>query len=65
MDMAEHVEMGLRVETEAGTFNGCVRVIETTPLEPGTESEKIYCPGVGQVDDDGLRLVRINGRSDD
>jgi len=65
MDMAEHVEMGLRVETEAGTFKGCVRVIETTPLEPGTESEKIYCPGVGQVDDDGLRLVRINGRSDD
>ena len=65
MDMAEHVEMGLRVETEAGTFKGCVRVIETTPLEPGAESEKIYCPGVGQVDDDGLRLIRINGGSGD
>ena len=57
MDQAEHVEMELEVDTEAGTFADCVRVIETTPLEPGAESEKIYCPGVGQVVDNVVRLV--------
>jgi hypothetical protein len=60
LDRAEHVEMGLTVETEAGTFKRCVRVIETTPLEPGAESEKIYCPGVGLVLDNEVQLVRIN-----
>jgi hypothetical protein len=52
MDRAEHVEMGLTVMTEAGTFNGCVKVLETTPLQPGSESEKIYCPGIGLVEDE-------------
>jgi hypothetical protein len=60
LDQAEHVEMGLTVKTEAGTFKGCVKIIETTPLEPGAESEKIYCPGVGLVFDSGVELVRIN-----
>jgi hypothetical protein len=60
LDRAEHVEMGITIETEAGTFNGCVRVVETTPLEPGAESEKIYCPGVGLVVDDVVELVEIN-----
>ena len=59
MDQAEHVEMGLQVVTEAGTFEDCVRVIETTPLEPGAESEKIYCPGIGQVVDNVVRLVEF------
>jgi hypothetical protein len=62
MDRAEHVEMGITIETEAGTFNGCVRVVETTPLEPGAESEKIYCPGVGLVVDDIVELVEINSK---
>ena len=54
---AENVEMGLSVTTKAGTFDGCVRVRETTPLDPGAESEKVYCPGVGLVVDDELELV--------
>jgi hypothetical protein len=58
MDRAEHVEMGLTVDTLAGTFEKCVRVVETTPLEPG-ESEKIYCPGIGLVVDDVLVLVEF------
>jgi len=57
MDRAEHVEMGLEVPTDAGTFENCVRVIETTPLEPGAESEKIYCPEVGLVIDNEVELV--------
>lgn len=57
MDRSEHVEMGLEVTTDAGTFENCVRVIETTPLEPGAESEKIYCPEVGLVVDNEVELV--------
>jgi hypothetical protein len=57
LDRAEHVEMGIEITTSAGTFSECVRVIETTPLEPDTESEKIYCPEVGLVLDDVVELV--------
>jgi hypothetical protein len=45
LDRAEHVEIGLETTTEAGTFDQCVRVEETTPLEPG-KHEKIYCPEI-------------------
>jgi hypothetical protein len=64
MDRAEHVEMGLAVRTDAGRFSDCVRVIETTPLEPGAESEKVYCPGVGLTMDNDVELVDF-GRGDD
>ena len=59
MDRAEHVEMGLEVTTEAGTFEQCVEVQETTPLEPGAESVKIYCPGVGLVVDNEVELAEF------
>jgi hypothetical protein len=58
-DRAEHVAMGLDVEVEAGDFTHCVEVLETTPLEPGAESEKTYCPGVGLVVDGDLELVEF------
>jgi hypothetical protein len=61
LDRAEHVDMGLDVETEAGDFHDCVRIVETTPLEPRSESEKIYCPGVGLVVDSDVQLVAIEG----
>lgn len=44
--------MGLTVTTGAGTFRSCVKVRETSTLDPGTESIKTYCPGVGLVQDD-------------
>jgi hypothetical protein len=56
-DQAEHVEMGLEVISFAGDFENCVRIEETTPLEPKALSEKIYCPGVGLVVDDVVELV--------
>jgi hypothetical protein len=59
MDRAEHVEVGLERTTDAGTFAGCVKVLETTPLDLGAESEKIYCPGVGLVVDDEVELVEF------
>lgn len=57
LDRAEHTEMDLELEVPAGSFDRCVQVIETTPLEPDDESEKLYCPGVGLVFDDGVELV--------
>ena len=59
MDRAEHVRTGLEVTTKAGTFVECVKVVETTPLEPGARSVKVYCPGVGLVVDNTLRLVEF------
>jgi hypothetical protein len=64
LDRAEHTAEGLEVETEAGEFDDCVEVTETTPLEPGSESVKVYCPGVGLVLDHDLELVEIR-ESDD
>lgn len=59
-DRAEHTAMGLTIEVPAGTYRGCIEVTETTPLEPGEEAPKNYCPGVGFVrDDEGLELVAV------
>ncbi|MCD4750405.1 MAG: hypothetical protein K8R59_13620 [Thermoanaerobaculales bacterium] len=49
--------MGLEIETEAGTFADCIRVDETSPLEPDDLSVKYYCLGVGLVIDDVAELV--------
>jgi hypothetical protein len=59
-DRGEHTSMGFTVEVPAGTFRNCIEVTETTPLEPGEESIKHYCPGVGMVRDDDLELIAIN-----
>ena len=37
-----------------------MEVTETTPLEPGEESFKTYCPGIGLVRDDDLELIAIS-----
>lgn len=60
LDRAEHVSMGLTVETPAGTFHDCIYIVETTPLEPGDESIKIYAPGVGLIVDDVVELVEFD-----
>lgn len=57
MDRAQNVEMGLTTTTEAGTFYDCVRVEETSALDPCDFSEKIYCPGVGLIVDDAFELT--------
>lgn len=57
MDRAEHVSLDKRVRTEAGSFNGCLRVDETSPLEPNSVSVKLYAPGIGLVVDNEVRLV--------
>jgi hypothetical protein len=57
MDRAEIVSMGETVVTKAGTFKNCLKIEETTPLEPGNKEYKHYAPGVGLIDDNGPLLV--------
>jgi hypothetical protein len=61
MDRAENIEMDLTVTTKEGDpafeFHNCVKVFETTPLEPGAKDFKIYAPGIGLIVDGPIKLV--------
>jgi len=63
VDRGQNVKMGLTVTTEAGTFENCVKIIDTNPAEGICRRKdgdpKIYCPGVGLVKDEDLELVEI------
>ncbi len=63
-DRAEHMAMDVTVETEAGTFDDCLEVWETTPLVPDDLSIKIYAPGIGLVVDDVVDLVEYTDPDD-
>lgn len=58
MDRAEIVSMSATVKAPAGEFKNCLKVEETTPLEPGTKEYKYYAPGIGLVQDGSLKLVK-------
>ena len=57
MDRVENLDAGFSFPTPAGTFDNCVRTLESTPLEPGERTVKVYAEGIGAVADDVLRLV--------
>jgi hypothetical protein len=50
---------GFSVQVPAGEFDDCIKVEETSPLEPGDKSIKIYCRGVGLVRDEQLELTAV------
>ena len=56
LDRVEIVSVNETVKTPAGTFQHCVHLCETTPLEPGT-SHKYYAPGIGMIKDDEFELA--------
>lgn len=57
LDRAEHLNDKVTVQTPAGTFNNCLYVSETTPLEPRSVSTKYYARGVGLIQDGVLKLI--------
>ncbi len=59
LDRAEIVSLTESVEVPVGAYDGCLETLETTPLEPDAEDTKIYCPGVGIVDDAGAVLIEF------
>jgi hypothetical protein len=58
LDKAEVVSMNQTVSVPAGTFNYVVQMKESNDLEPGVEESNLHVPGVGQVIDNELELVR-------
>lgn len=60
MDRAEILSMKKCVETPAGEFENCLKIKETTPLEPKVKGFKFHAPGVGLIKDGVLELTEIN-----
>ena len=60
MDRVEVVFTNETVKTPAGTFQNCVHLRETTPLERDV-SHKYYAPGIGIIKDDGFELAERPG----
>jgi hypothetical protein len=58
LDRAEVVSLTETVKTPAGEFKNCLKIEETTPLEPGNKEYKYYARGVGLVQDGALKLVK-------
>lgn len=57
-DRSENQSDSETVTTPAGTFNHCLKVEETTPLEPKTKEHKWYAPDVGLCKEGDLVLVK-------
>ncbi len=58
MDRAEIISDDVTMKTPAGTFTNCIRVEETSGLDPDEKCYKTYAPGVGLIQDDDLLLVK-------
>jgi len=58
MDRAEIIADDVTMKTPAGTFKNCIRVEETSGLDPDERCYKTYAPGVGLIQDEDLLLVR-------
>jgi hypothetical protein len=63
MDRAKIVSTSETIKTPAGEFTNCLKVEETTPLEPFVREFKYYAPGIGMVQDGLLKLVKV-GKAD-
>lgn len=56
MDRAEIISDDVTMKTPAGTFKNCIRVEETSGLDPNDKCYKTYAPGVGIIQDEDLLL---------
>jgi hypothetical protein len=61
MDRVEVVSADATLKTPAGTFQHCLHLKETTPLE-GDVSHKYYAPGIGLIKDDEFELGEMPKR---
>lgn len=48
-DMGEVLALDATAMVKAGSYTGCLKTHDFTPLEPDINEEKYYCPGVGLV----------------
>ena len=59
-DRAEVLSVTETVVTPAGKFENCVHTLETSPIEKFLKDHKWYAPGVGEVKDDQMQLVKYS-----
>ena len=59
MDRAEIVADGVTMATPAGIFHNCIRVEETSGLDPDEKYYKTYAPEIGLIQDEDLLLTRF------
>jgi len=57
MDRAEIISDDVTMKTPAGTFKNCIRVEETSGIDPDEKCYKTYAPGVGLIQDEDLLLT--------
>ena len=62
MDRVEIVSTDESISTPAGTFHKVVNVLETSPLEKSLRDHKWYVPGIGQVKDGSMVLVKYGNK---
>lgn len=57
-DVAEVLALGESVTVPAGSFEDCVKIRQTSKLDPGLERVKYWCPvvGVALVEDGDVRM---------
>jgi len=60
MDRAEIISDDVTMVTPAGTFKNCLRVEETSGLDPDEKCCKTYAPGVGLIQDEDLLLIEYS-----
>ena len=60
MDRAEILSTDATLKTPAGTFKNCLRVEETSGLDPGETCYKTYAPGIGLIQDEDLLLTEYS-----
>lgn len=58
-DMGKVLQLDAKVEVPYGSFTGCLKTMDWTPLERGIREHKYYCPNVGLV----LEVQPRGGRS--
>ena len=62
MDRVEVISVSETITTPAGTFQNCVHLLETSPLEKGLRDNKWYGAGVGQLKDVDMVLVKYGAK---
>jgi len=60
MDRAEIISDDVTLKTPAGTFTNCIKVEETSGVEPNEKCYKIYAPGIGMIQDEDLLLTKYS-----
>ncbi|MBU0518752.1 hypothetical protein KKA00_00715 [bacterium] len=58
LDRGEVISLTETFKTPAGTFDNCLKTKETSGLNPLEKEYKRYAPGIGQIQDEDLLLVK-------